>query len=33
LTDIDSTLSEDDAAYFPICNDLNLVVLSPKAWS
>ncbi len=21
---------EEDAAFFPICNDLNLVVLSPK---
>jgi peptide/nickel transport system substrate-binding protein len=27
---IDKIIMEEDAAYFPICNDLNLVVLSPK---
>jgi peptide/nickel transport system substrate-binding protein len=27
---IDKIIMEDDAAFFPICNDLNLVVLSPK---
>ena len=27
---IDKIIMEEDAAFFPICNDLNLVVLSPK---
>jgi peptide/nickel transport system substrate-binding protein len=27
---IDRIVMEEDAAFFPICNDLNLVVLSPK---
>lgn len=27
---VDKIIMEDDAAYFPICNDLNLVVLNPK---
>ena len=27
---IDRIIMEEDAAFFPICNDLNLVVLSPK---
>jgi peptide/nickel transport system substrate-binding protein len=27
---IDKIIMEEDAAYLPICNDLNLVVLSPK---
>ena len=27
---IDRIIMEEDASFFPICNDLNLVVLSPK---
>jgi peptide/nickel transport system substrate-binding protein len=27
---VDKIIMEDDASFFPICNDLNLVVLSPK---